>query len=128
MRNLGFLFSVIKSGYLYKKRNVELPCNKLFLHVLNLLYKEGFLYGFFYNVKTNRVKIFLKYYNNRPLLGNIIKISIPSYRRYFSYKNLKKNLSSCEILVLSSTKGLATTRDLLFGSKLGGEVLFIISI
>lgn len=127
MRNLGWLFSTIKGGYLYKKPLVKVPLNKFYCIILNLLYKEGYINGFFLDIPHYKIIIFLKYFVNKPLLGNVNKISIPSYRNYKSYVKIKKMLNSGENLVLSSSHGLLITKQLFF-FKMGGEVLFIISI
>ena len=127
MRNLGWFFSTIKGGYLYKKPIVLVPLNKFYCIILKLFYNEGYINGYFINLSKKQIIIFLKYFVNKPVLGNVNKISIPSYRNYKSYKKVIKLLNSGENLVLSSSHGIFITKQLFF-YKTGGEVLFIISL
>jgi len=126
MRNLSFLFSAIKGGYLYRKNLIKLKSNLFFINILILLYNEGYINGFF--VENQTVTIFLKYYYNKPLLISFKNISKTSHRQYYQIKKINKIFKNglSDTLIISSNQGLLTSKESIFNS-IGGELLCIIS-
>lgn len=125
MKNLGFLFSIVKNGYLQKKYSVTVPSNRLFIKILILLYKEGYINGFFFDTNKNKLKIYLKYTLNKPVLDGILKISKSSSRQYKTFLDLSKMLDKGHFFIVSTNQGLYRPREIIF-NEIGGEVLFLL--
>ena len=86
---LSELVSCIKVGYNLKKLFVYVKFNLKLLRILNLLYKDGFIRGFFILKRNNvkYIKIYLKYdFNNKSVINIFRLVSKPSCRKYYTYK------------------------------------------
>jgi len=102
------------------------PKTKLIVSFLNILWNEGFIFGYkLYGVNSNLLKIFLKYKKNKPVI-NSIKLfynsgSVGNYKLSQLWKlDAKKNL-----IILNTSKGLMTIQDCK-KNQMGGQPLFII--
>lgn len=130
MSHLANLLSNIQSGVVVRHHVVNVKRTKLNLEVLNLLYNEGFLNGFSISAnKSDSLSVFLKYYDNKPVLKKLRIISVPSRRVYVNYNTIVRTLTRSGIFVISTSKlGLICTEDYLKKDEkllnLGGELLF----
>jgi len=125
---INFLLK-LKNASLSKQESVSTPYNKLYLDVVRLFYKEGFIQSFFVKKIVSRLNnkfvifIVLKYINNKSIFQNLRVISIPSRINYLNIKDLSKISNKKLVLFLSTSKGLLTG----LGSKkynIGGKLLF----
>ena len=115
------MISNLKNGQIVKKAFIinenTLICRKL----LEVLWDEGFILGYKL-LSNNKLKIYLKYKQGNPVI-NIIKIlSKPSFRVYYSVKELKK---IDKFLILTTNKGLHTIRNCK-RLNIGGEPLIMV--
>lgn len=127
MDNFSNFSSCINNGYLKNKVTVTLSYNKNNIVLLNLLYKNGFIQGYYYNNINNKVIVLLKYFNNKPVINLIYRVSKPGHKIYWTLSKLK---SSCYLknsyYILSTSYGIITSKEAL-QLGVGGEVLFILS-
>ena len=118
------MFANIKNGQLAKrdfifqtrKKNCE-----LFLRILNT---EGFILG--YKIKLNKIKIFLKYKNQRPTINSIQIISKPCRRVCYSIKQIWKINSNKYFIIFSTNQGLKSIVECK-KLKIGGEPVIMIN-
>jgi|TARA_B110000879_G_C11153800_1_gene505890 small subunit ribosomal protein S8 len=129
--NLIKLLSKLKNASLSKQECISTPYNKLYLKVVKLLYKEGFIQSFFVKKTVSRLNtkfnifITLRYVNNKSLFQNLNIISTPSRVNYLNIKDLSKISNKKIVLFLSTNRGLLTGLE----SKkynIGGKLLFTI--
>ena len=129
--NLIKLLSKLKNASLSKHECISTPYNKLYLKVVKLLYKEGFIQSFFVKKTVSRLNtkfnifITLRYVNNKSLFQNLNIISTPSRVNYLNIKDLSKISNKKIVLFLSTNRGLLTGLE----SKkynIGGKLLFTI--
>ena len=129
--NLINFLSKLKNASLSKQEQISIPYNKLYLKVVELLYKEGLIQSFFIKPVSSRLTnkftlfISLRYINNKSIFKSLKFISIPSNLSYLNIKSLSKISNKKIILFLSTNKGLLTGGD----SKkynIGGKLLFAI--
>lgn len=118
----------IKNGYSTNKKFVQCKINKLSLHLLWVLYKEGLISDFKINQITNTIFIKLKYFNNKPLINNIVLLSKPSLQLYLDYKKIQTFYNKYDYFFLSTSSGIISSRNISKTSKLGGQLLFAIKI
>ena len=120
--NLSLAISIIKNGSLSFRSNVHIPTTKLNLQLIHLLYKEGYLQGFFCNKK--RITVFLKFNEFlKPSIKNIKIISTKGKQIYITHKSLTCLPKNSGLLILNTNKGLITSSEALYKYKVGGEVL-----
>jgi len=117
----------IKNAYMARKTNVDgVQYSKLKENVLNILKKHGFVKDFQVIEEGNKkfINIQLKEVINPIQDVPVIKFySKPSRRVYVSYKDLHKVAGGLGIGVISTNKGLLTTKEAKY-HKVGGELLF----
>jgi small subunit ribosomal protein S8 len=130
MSHICNLLSNIQSGIIVRHHVVHVKRTKFNLEVLKLLEEQGFINGIFISEKKlNNVSVFLKYYDNKPIIKKLKIISLPSKRIYVNYNTIMKYLSKTGIFVISTSKyGLVCSSDFLKKSdklvNVGGELIF----
>lgn len=106
--------------------------SKYTLYLINLLYNEGYINGFFFKNKYTII-VFLKYFRGEFLLKNL-KIYSTNNKPYFlKYKQLlrlyKGPLELNYFLLLNTSYGLLTFDEIFFNNyRIGGELLFSINL
>jgi len=93
--------------------------------ILSVLKDEGFIQD--YEVKEiennkKRLKIKLKYFQGKPVISNIKRISKPSLRIYKSKNELPKVLGGLGVAIVSTSKGVMTA-DSARKQNFGGEII-----
>lgn len=115
-------FIAIKIASLYKKEFIYIAFNKQFWHILNFLYKEGFILSFKIEKNLFRYKIFLRFFLSTTPLCDIKILSTSSKKKFFKYTDLcclnEKQLS----LIVSTSKGLLSISDCK-RLRVGGKIL-----
>ncbi len=104
-------------------RYVDFDKSRLKLGIVQVLKDQGFVENFLVNDETRRVRVFLKYGNNKaPVIQGLKRKSSPGLRRYIGYKSIPRVLDGLGIAILSTPEGVVdgeTARRL----KVGGELL-----
>jgi small subunit ribosomal protein S8 len=122
VNHLSLALSLIYNSSLSYKRSVKVQKTAIVVKVINLLYKEGFIRGFFYN--NYKVTVFLKYSERFiPLIRYIKLISTSGRRLFISVNVLAKMPSNSGVFFLNTTKGIITDKKALEVFKIGGEVI-----
>jgi small subunit ribosomal protein S8 len=127
---VGDLITRIRNAQMAFKETVDSPCSRLRLGVLEVLLSEGYIRGYFLLSDAERlgkgfgavVQVELKYYEGRPVIETIKRVSTPGRRVYSSVKSLPLVKNGLGINVLSTDKGIlsdVSARRL----SVGGEVL-----
>jgi small subunit ribosomal protein S8 len=125
MKNyLWGMLSKIKNAQLARKSVVFQKKNKISENFLKLLWNEGFILG--YTLKSHKLKIFLKYANNKPAIHSLKVVSKPSRRIFYSIKQIWKINSSKSFIVISTNQGLKSLLECKKKS-IGGELLIIVN-
>ena len=119
------MFANIQNGQTANKKFVLQERKKICELFLNVLWDQGFILGYSLENKSKKLKIFLKYNKNKPVIKKIKSVSQPSLRVYYSIKQLWKLESNKMFLILSTNQGLKTL-DQCKKLKIGGEPLAII--
>ncbi|MEW8508736.1 MAG: 30S ribosomal protein S8 [Candidatus Thiodiazotropha sp.] len=114
----------IRNGQAAKKTTVELPSSKLKHSIANLLKQEGFLQEVSINSETPKptLVIELRYYQGRPVIDLIKRISRPGLRVYKGKNELPKVRGGLGVAIISTSKGVMTDRAAREMGQ-GGEVI-----
>ncbi|MDH5720367.1 MAG: 30S ribosomal protein S8 [Spirochaetia bacterium] len=103
---------------------VSIPASNVLESIVKILKNEGFIAGF-NKIKLdnkNMINIELKYYEGRPVITQINRISKPGRRVYTSWKNIRPMMNNIGINILSTPKGVITGKEAKM-QNVGGEHL-----
>ena len=125
---LADMFTRIRNGQLARKKIVEMPSSKQKVEVARVLKDEGYIAGF--AVGDDAVKpvlrIDLKYYEGKPVIEVISRVSRPGLRVYKKVGKLVRVKQGLGVLILSTSKGLMTDRAAR-KANVSGEVICQVS-
>lgn len=117
------LLTRIRNGQASGKVMVSMPSSKQKLAIANLLLKEGYIASVNVVGDTKKVlEIGLKYYEGKPVVEMIQRVSRPGLRIYKKCRDLPRIMNGLGIAVISTSKGLMTDRAAR-KDGLGGEVI-----
>ena len=117
----------IRNAQAVRFQQVEMPSSKTKTAIAKILKDEGYVtdYSVSENVKAV-LTITLKYYQGKPVLSEIKRVSRPGLRIYKPKDNLPKVLGGLGVAIISTSKGLMTDRQARIEGH-GGEVLCFVS-
>lgn len=104
------------------------------LAILRVLHGNGLIRGYFVENDSDEsevIRVFLKYSSAVPAFFKITVVSTPGCRQYCTKKGLKLKFDHNHIsgfYIMSTVKGLISSRDSLLLHGLGGEVLLQVSL
>ena len=122
---LGDMLTRIRNGQTTNKKVVDAPASRFRKNVLEVLKREGYIRNFEEKEMrpgSNFFEIELKYYNGKPVITEIKRVSKPGRRVYSSIKNLQKTYNGLGISILSTPRGVMSDTEAR-EAKVGGEVL-----
>ncbi|MGY8813283.1 MAG: 30S ribosomal protein S8 [Gammaproteobacteria bacterium] len=118
----------IRNAQARTMRQVSMPSSKQKVNLALIMQDEGYIVGF--NVAENGPKktltIELKYYEGKPVIELIKRISLPSLRKYRRSNEIEKVKNGLGIAIISTSKGLMTDKSAR-AQGIGGEVLCVIA-
>ena len=122
---LGDMLTRIRNGQTTNKKVVDAPASRFWKNVLEVLKREGFIRNFEEKEMRPGINFFtieLKYYNGKPVISEIKRVSKPGRRVYSSIKNLQKTYNGLGISILSTPRGVMSDNEAR-EANVGGEVL-----
>ena len=122
---LGDMLTRIRNGQTTNKKVVDAPASRFRKNVLEVLKREGFIRNFEEKEMRPGINFFeieLKYYNGKPVISEIKRVSKPGRRVYSSIKSLKKTYNGLGISILSTPRGVMSDNEAR-EANVGGEVL-----
>ncbi|MFK8051095.1 MAG: 30S ribosomal protein S8 [Halioglobus sp.] len=114
----------IRNAQMAGKPSVDMPGSKLKVAVAKVLKDEGYIAEFAAAEQEGkpRLSIDLKYYQGKPVIAEIDRISRPSLRHYASKDELPSVRNGLGVAIVSTSKGVMTERAAR-AAGVGGEVL-----
>ena len=122
---LGDMLTRIRNGQTTNKKVVDAPASRFRKNVLEVLKREGFIRNFEEKEMRPGINFFeieLKYYNGKPVISEIKRVSKPGRRVYSSIKKLQKTYNGLGISILSTPRGVMSDNEAR-EANVGGEVL-----
>ena len=122
---LGDMLTRIRNGQTTNKKVVDAPASRFRKNVLEVLKREGYIRNFEEKEMRPGINFFeieLKYYNGKPVISEIKRVSKPGRRVYSSIKNLQKTYNGLGISILSTPRGVMSDNEAR-EANVGGEVL-----
>ena len=122
------LLTRIRNGQSARKTSVTMASSKLKTAILRVLKTEGFIADF--NVEAAAGKatltVDLKYYDGRPVIDRLERVSRPGLRIYRGKEDLPRVLGGMGTVIVSTPKGVMTDRAARAIGQ-GGEVICIVA-
>ena len=122
---LGDMLTRIRNGQTTNKSVVDAPASRFRGNVLDVLKREGYIRNFSQVEKRpgiNEFKIELKYFDGKPVISEIKRVSTPGRRIYSSIDDLPKTYNGLGISILSTPRGVMSDNEARV-AHVGGEVL-----
>jgi small subunit ribosomal protein S8 len=114
----------IRNGQQAKHKQVKLYSSKLKVEIVRVLKEEGYITDFSINELENKFKeitVDLKYYQGKPVIEQIKRISKPGLRVYKSVRELS-SIPGFGIAILSTSQGVMTHASAK-QKGVGGEII-----
>ncbi|MFY2762543.1 30S ribosomal protein S8 [Arenimonas sp. MALMAid1274] len=118
----------IKNALAVGKPQVSMPASKMKLAIATVLKAEGYIGDFRVNgeVAKAKLEISLKYYEGKPVIERIERVSRSGLRKYKGKDELPKVLAGLGIAIISTSQGLMTDRQAR-AAGVGGEVICLVA-
>lgn len=118
------MLTCIRNAQAMGIKQIQMPHSTLKSEILRVLQEEGFIDGFEVITSNNKkdLQVGLKYYQGRPVIEQINRVSRPALRIYKGYDKLPLIRGGLGIAIVSTPKGVMTDKTARV-QKVGGEVL-----
>lgn len=118
----------IRNALTAEKVLVEMPSSKQKIAIAELLQKEGYINGYSVDDSSSLpvLKVDLKYYQGKPVIELIKRVSRPGLRVYKGKDELPKVMGGLGVAIVSTSSGLMTDRAARQAGY-GGEVLCFVA-
>ena len=121
------LLTRIRNGQMSNKKTISAPYSKMKESICKVMKDEGYIDG--YSIDDGKIKnivVELKYYEGKPVIDYIQRVSRPGLRIYKSSDNIPLVKNGLGICIISTSKGLMTGKTAK-EKKCGGEIICYIS-
>lgn len=118
----------IRNGQSSGKAEISAPTSKVKVAIAKVLKDEGYIENFSASDVEGKptLAVQLKYYQGRPVIDRLERVSRPGLRVYKGKDELPSILGGLGVAIVSTSKGVMTDRQAR-ASGHGGEVICIVS-
>jgi small subunit ribosomal protein S8 len=122
------MFCQISNGQARARLKIDMPSSKLKVAIAEILKQEGYISGYEVNDNDDKKTLIveLKYFDGKPVIEKLQRVSKPSLRRFKSKDDLPKVLGGFGMAIISTSRGLMTDKTAR-AQGIGGEVLCIVA-
>ncbi|MBW6390351.1 MULTISPECIES: 30S ribosomal protein S8 [Halomonadaceae] len=120
---LADMFTRIRNAQLATKETVTMPSSKLKVEVARVLKEEGYITDFAVAEGTKpELSVTLKYFEGKPVIEHLQRVSKPSLRQYKGKDELPKVADGMGVAIVTTSQGVMTDRAAR-QAGVGGEVI-----
>jgi small subunit ribosomal protein S8 len=118
----------IRNGQSARKKSIKSPSSTVKEAIANVLQDEGYILGYDVAAEGNKktITVALKYFEGKPVIEKIERISSPSLRVYKGKDELPKVLGGLGIAIISTATGMVSDKKARATGQ-GGEVICFVS-
>lgn len=118
----------IRNGQSAGKVRTMIPMSRHKLEIARVLKDQGYIRDYAVEEVDGKAQltIILKYFEGRPVIEKLVRISKPSLRVYRRKDKLPKVMDGLGVAIISTPKGLMTDREARTAGH-GGEVVCIVA-
>lgn len=117
----------IRNAALARHRRVDMPTSKLKVEIARLLKENHYIhdYKLLDADKHPTLRLYLKYYQEKPVIRELLRVSKPGLRRYVGAGDIPRVRNGLGMAFLSTSRGVMTDREAR-SAKIGGELLALV--
>jgi len=120
---LADMITRVRNAHMADKESVTMPSSKLKVAVAQVLKDEGYVTDLSVTEGPKpELTITLKYYEGKPVIEKIVRISKPSLRVYKGSSNLPSIEGGLGVAIVTTSHGVMTDRAAR-AAGIGGEVI-----
>ena len=113
----------LRNGAMSMQKQVNIPSSKIKVAIAQGLEQEGYIKGFRVDGELKKtLSIEMKYFQRRPVVEGLQRVSKPSCRLYCGSKDIPKVKDGLGIAIISTPKGILSGKDA-EKQNVGGEIL-----
>ena len=114
----------IRNAQMAQLPTVSCPSSKIKEAISQVLQDEGYIASFSVQDEEGKptLNVELKYFQGKPVIEEIKRVSRPGLRKYKGKEALPRNRAGLGIAIMSTNKGLMTAKQA-EAAGIGGEVL-----
>lgn len=118
----------IRNGHAAEKTRVTMPSSKQKTAIAQVLKDEGYITDFRAADAEGKAELVveLKYFDGKPVIGKLQRISKPGLRIYKSKDELPRVMGGLGVAIISTSRGIMSDRAARAAGQ-GGEVLCIVA-
>jgi small subunit ribosomal protein S8 len=118
----------IRNAQQANKADVSMPSSKVKVSIAKVLEEEGYITAFNVTEADSKatLTITLKYFEGKPVISQINRVSRPGLRVYKSANDLPRVIGGLGVAIVSTSKGVMADRKARALGQ-GGEVLCAVS-
>ncbi len=118
----------IRNGQAAEQTRVTMPSSKLKVSIAQVLKDEGYITDFrVLEVESkSELAIELKYFDGKPVIEKLQRVSKPGLRIYRSKDELPRVMGGLGVAIISTSRGIMSDRAARAAGQ-GGEVLCIVA-
>ena len=121
------LLTRIRNGQMTNKRSISAPYSKMKESICKVMLEEGYIDGYSSDEgKIRTLVVELKYFEGKPVIDYIKRVSRPGLRIYKSSDEIPLVKNGLGICIISTSQGLMTGKSAK-EKKCGGEIICYIS-
>lgn len=121
---LADMLTRIRNAQMAGKTTIDMPGSKLKAAVARVLMDEGYIGAYEARMDGSkpRLQLQLRYFDGKPVIAEIDRVSRPSLRRYAGRDGLPSVRGGLGIAIVSTSRGVMTDRAAR-AAGVGGELL-----
>ena len=110
-----------------RHRRVDMPVSKLKVEIARLLKENHYIhdYKLLEDEKHGVLRLYLKYYQEKPVIRELRRVSKPGLRKYVGVQEIPRVRNGLGLAILSTSRGVMSGREAR-DNKVGGELLAIV--
>ena len=114
----------VRNAQSARHRRVDMPVSKLKVEIARLLKENHYIHDFkiLDDDRFQVLRLYLKYYQERPVIRELKRVSKPGLRKYVSVQEIPRVRNGLGMAILSTSKGVLSDREAR-ANKVGGELL-----
>ena len=114
----------LRNAAIARQRRVDVPASNLKKAIAKILYEQHYIdkYSELNTDSQGTIRIYLRYYNGRPVLTGLKRVSVPGRRVYAGATEMPRVLNGLGVAIVSTNKGVMTDKDAR-RLNVGGEII-----
>lgn len=107
-----------------RHRRVDMPVSRMKTEIARILKENHYIhdYKILDDGKHGVLRLYLKYYQEKPIIRELKRVSRPGLRRYVGVEEIPRVRNGLGVAILSTSRGVMTDREART-ARVGGELL-----